>query len=79
MFSSSAAESTEEPQPEQPVQQPIVIQAEQGADNLLIGDLLSLDIPTGPAPSHGGGGGVGGGLDDLDLLGTLGGLDVSLV
>ena len=57
-------------------QQPTVIQAEQAPDNLLIGDLLSLDIPTGPAAPAGGGG--GGGLGDLDLLGgDFGGLNVS--
>ena len=53
-----------------------VIQADQGGDDLLIGDLLSLDIPTGPPINMGGGG--GGGLADLDLLGAdLGGLGVS--
>lgn len=63
----------------QPVQQPTVIQAEQGGDDLLIGDLLSLDIPTGPSAPIGGGGGVGGGLGDLDLLGAdLEGLGVSI-
>ncbi len=81
MLYRSAAESTEEPQAEQPVQQqqqqpqqqPTVIQA---GDDLLIGDLLSLDIPSGPPISLGGGG--GGGLEDLDLLGAdLGGLNVS--
>ena len=59
-----------------------MIQTEQAPDNLLIGDLLSLDIPTGPAiptMGGGGGGGLGGGLGgDLDLLGDLGGLSVSL-
>ena len=69
----SAAESTEDAQPEQPVQQPTVIQANQGGEDLLIGDLLSLDIPTGPSAPVGGLGG------DLDLLaGDLGGLGVSI-
>lgn len=80
----SAAEPTDEPQPDQPVQQleTTVIQTEIMPDNLLIGDLLSLDIPAGPAipTMGGGGGGTGGGLTDLaelDLLGDLGGLNVS--
>lgn len=76
----SSAESTEEPPLEQPqpAQQPTVIQAEQGGDDLLIGDLLSMDIPTGPAVVAPGGGGGGGGLGDLDLLSAdLGGLGVS--
>ncbi len=80
---SSSAESTEELQPEQPVTtpqvpEPTVIQSEQAPDNLLIGDLLSLDIPavgSGIPTAGGGGGGAPGG--DLDLLGDLGGLNVS--
>ena len=67
------------PQPET-----TVIQTELLPDNLLIGDLLSLDIPAGPAiPTvGGGGGGAAGGLTDLaelDLLGDLSGLNVSSV
>ena len=56
---SSAAEATEETPPEAvQVPQPTVIQANQGGDDLLIGDLLSLDLPTGPsynAPAGAGG------------------------
>ena len=56
------------------VPEPTVIQTEQAPDNLLIGDLLSLDIPAA-GPANNTGGGLGG---DLDLLGDLGGLNVSI-
>jgi len=60
------------------VPEPTVIQTEQAPDNLLIGDLLSLDIPAaGPIANSTGGGGGGGLGGDLDLLGDLGGLSVS--
>lgn len=68
----SSAEATEETPPEAvQVPQPTVIQANQGGDDLLIGDLLSLDLPTGP--SYNAPAGAGG---DLDLLGDLGGLQI---
>ena len=68
-FVSSAAETTEEPQPEQPsvvaaqVPEPTVIQTEQALDILAAG------------PANNTGGGLG---RDLDLQGNLGGLSVSI-
>ncbi len=47
LSSSSSSQSTEEQAPA--AIQPTVIQADQGGDNLLIGDLLSLDIGSNPA------------------------------
>lgn len=46
---SSSAEPTEEAPPE--VQLPAVIPQASG-DDLLIGDLLSLDLPTGPSAAY---------------------------
>ena len=46
---SSSAEPTEEAPPE--VQLPAVI-PQAGGDDLLIGDLLSLDLPTGPSTAY---------------------------
>ena len=46
---SSSAEPTEEAPPE--VQLPAVI-PQAGGDDLLIGDLLSLDLPTGPSAAY---------------------------
>ncbi len=49
IHTSSSAQPTEEQVPA--AIQPTVIQANQGGDSLLIGDLLSLDIGSGPTPS----------------------------
>jgi len=69
----SSAEPTEEAPPE--VQQIQAVIPQSRGDDLLIGDLLSLDIPTGPSTTYNA---PSGGLGDLDFLtGDLGGLQIT--
>ncbi|XP_064392517.1 AP-1 complex subunit beta-1-like [Halichondria panicea] len=63
----SSSQSTEEQAPA--AIQPTVIQADQGGDNLLIGDLLSLDIGSNPAAPVDLGGGSLADLLSSDLSG----------
>ena len=56
MFSSTSTETTEEPPPAQPsvipVAAPTVIQPATATTDSLIGDLLSLDLPSAAPPTQ---------------------------